>query len=654
MPDGPVSAKHHDVFLSYSRTDEAFAVRLEERLEAFKPPADLAVPHRRLEVFRDKEDIAGTELHGALAAYLAEAGSLVILCSPASRASPWVDQEIRDFAARKGADRVIPVMISGIPNNEAGPDDESRKAFPDALLELGTVPLAVDYRGFETSASKRVDREEWAGPWYTLLANIYGVERRDIEARDLRRRRRLRVLWASAGAGVSLALLGLTLWAWVERGRAEVNAGEAARQARIAGDNAATARANEATATRNAARADSQTVIALENAEEAERQRRNAEAEAERATNLLIQAQQVRLGGEFLTLFERNQRLRAFRALDTLGFWTDSPDLSDLPETLGSVGADAVAGIASADSTGLRDLFAQVTRMEPVPASPQEVYAVIRASYGPLVAHPQVFGAMAYRLQDLAARFEAVRPGALSTLEAMRDAYATYHGRAPPDATADEALNARRSVGPGTVMVGSDRGRLETVESFLLQEHEVTHAEYARFDPAHVVPPGQDRHPVTGVTWYQAAAYAAWLGGALPTEAQWALALQGPDGRAYPWGDTPAGDDLREGAANDRCTHAVFMPCSGRRSRPVMSAPQGATPEGIHDLAGNVWEWVGDWYDPEPAAPRGPFDGTQRVLRGGSFHVGATYLTATTRHADDPGQAFDDYGFRVAFPGGAS
>lgn len=85
-----------------------------------------------------------------------------------------------------------------------------------------------------------------------------------------------------------------------------------------------------------------------------------------------------------------------------------------------------------------------------------------------------------------------------------------------------------------------------------------------------------------------------------------------------------------------------------------MSAPQGATPEGIHDLAGNVWEWVGDWYDPEPAAPRGPFDGTQRVLRGGSFHVGATYLTATTRHADDPGQAFDDYGFRVAFPGGAS
>ena len=152
----------------------------------------------------------------------------------------------------------------------------------------------------------------------------------------------------------------------------------------------------------------------------------------------------------------------------------------------------------------------------------------------------------------------------------------------------------------------------------------------------------QKRHPsrpVVGVSWFEAAAYAAWSGARLPTEAEWERAARGTSGRIYPWGDEPAD--------RERLNYLINV----GHPTPVGIYPQGGTPEGIQDLAGNVWEWCWDWYgeyarDPQQN-PRGAADGQYRVLRGGSWFDSEGFARAASRRISAPGFRSDFFGFRV-------
>jgi formylglycine-generating enzyme required for sulfatase activity len=126
------------------------------------------------------------------------------------------------------------------------------------------------------------------------------------------------------------------------------------------------------------------------------------------------------------------------------------------------------------------------------------------------------------------------------------------------------------------------------------------------------VAPGFERHPVNEVTWQGAREYCAWRGARLPTEAEWEAAARGREGRIYPWGNAPPTAD-----------RAVFGRGRGGTA-PVGSHPAGATPEGVHDLAGNVAEWTSSSYLPYPYrgddGREDPQAGGERVTRGGD-HV---------------------------------
>src|SRR5215472_16652859 len=213
----------HDAFISYSRKDRAFAVRLHKALGNYVPPRDLPLPRRRLDVFRDEEDFTGAEYYQSVDRHLRDSRKLIVLCSPAARSSQFVNDEIHRFAGANGPEHIIALLVAGIPNNEATPEQSAQMAFPDALVTVMKMPLAADYRGFDPGRS-RVDRGPYEGSWYTTLANLYDISRSEIEQRERKRRRARRRLIAVSTATASIVLAGLSLIAWIKTQDALQNA----------------------------------------------------------------------------------------------------------------------------------------------------------------------------------------------------------------------------------------------------------------------------------------------------------------------------------------------------------------------------------------------------------------------------------------------
>lgn len=210
----------YDAFISYSRRDREFAFSLEKRLEAYKPPKDLAVPRRRLKIFRDEGDLTGNEYFRSIERHLNGSAKLIVVCSPAACASEYVNDEIRRFVDANGPQNIIPILLAGIPNNEATPDQSGERAFPDALCEAMQMPLATSYLGF-TGDKDKVQKGKFEGSWYTLLANLYEISRDEIEQRDRKRQRRTRRVAAAIAGAVIVSLAILAAIAWWQKGVAD-------------------------------------------------------------------------------------------------------------------------------------------------------------------------------------------------------------------------------------------------------------------------------------------------------------------------------------------------------------------------------------------------------------------------------------------------
>lgn len=203
-----------------------------------------------------------------------------------------------------------------------------------------------------------------------------------------------------------------------------------------------------------------------------------------------------------------------------------------------------------------------------------------------------------------------------------------------------------------------------SLPAFRVDAHEVTVAEFALFltyaggelhfhpnqpvervEGGYLPVVGTDGQAIRQVTWQAADDYCRWVGKRLPTEAEWERAAAGTDDRTYPWGE--------EGARCDRA--AVYTGRTFCVDQPVEvgTHPAGATPEGVHDLAGNVGEWTADWYGPYPTEaqvdPRGPDEGAHKVVRGGGFLESGTSLRTHTRRPVPPTARADDLGFRCAW-----
>jgi len=218
----------------------------------------------------------------------------------------------------------------------------------------------------------------------------------------------------------------------------------------------------------------------------------------------------------------------------------------------------------------------------------------------------------------------------------------------------------------GTFLMGSDMVDQEqpvhsvTLDAFWMDRTEVTNGMYALCvaagacvqprsgntytrdsdygDAAHA------NYPVVWVSWRRAEDYCRWAGRRLPTEAEWEYAARGGlAGMTYPWGDE-----------DPSCKQANFSKCVGGTNS-VGSYPPNDY--GLYDMAGNVWEWVADWYDEDyystspaenPLGPASPGSGGNCVIRGGAWCFDERFMRSAMRYAGDPGAADNDLGFRCA------
>jgi formylglycine-generating enzyme required for sulfatase activity/Tfp pilus assembly protein PilF len=278
------------------------------------------------------------------------------------------------------------------------------------------------------------------------------------------------------------------------------------------------------------------------------------------------------------------------------------------------------------------------------------------------------FNRVEQALADYGSFLKLRDPDEIQSVINKAETYIRLHSAAPTPTLAagtimTNAIDGARYVyvPAGPFIMGLDEGGFDEkpqheveLDAFWIMQTEVTNEQYEKCVQADICTlpfnptwgtdefwAKYDQHPVTYVTWEQATVYAEWAGGRLPTEAEWEKAARGMDGRLYPWGSQqPTAQRLN------------FDKQIGE-PQPVGRYPDGASPYGALDMAGNVWEWVIDWYDPDyyytsPSEnPTGPPTGERRVLRGGAYDSPASDVGSYYREGGGMSDKYDDSGFRV-------
>ena len=222
------------------------------------------------------------------------------------------------------------------------------------------------------------------------------------------------------------------------------------------------------------------------------------------------------------------------------------------------------------------------------------------------------------------------------------------------------------TMGSSNGMPDEKPGHIVNLTTFYMDKYEVTNALYKVCVGAGVcqVPshsglgyhgdasstyddPNFANHPVAWIDWGGAQTYCEWRGAHLPSETEWEKAARGTDGRKYPWGDAI---DLTFANYGDNAPDN-YAGMIGKTTA-VGSYPKGQSPYGIYDMAGNVWEWVADWYDVYPGGDLSANDAfgkqTYRVLRGGSWNDQPDLLRTSFRGGNSPDSTLNYIGFRCA------
>jgi Sulfatase-modifying factor enzyme 1 len=290
-------------------------------------------------------------------------------------------------------------------------------------------------------------------------------------------------------------------------------------------------------------------------------------------------------------------------------------------------------------------------RGEGVEANPKEAYSLAMRLEG----MDPVITAEVARLLMLVSRANAaavIERHALPSDIELQSLLSQAKGLTPPVAVAT-ALREEPAKVPGLSRVTPVSGSTAAVfgwiripdgngiKAFELAKTEVTNKQYrACVEAGACTPPstyiGTDDYPVVNVDWAQAKAFSAWAGGRLPTEAEWVHAARsGGMAQEYPWGNNEA-----------TCETAAIRGC-GTGAAPACSKPQGNTAQGLCDMAGNVWEWTGDWFNGAPADSAAS-PGTARVFRGGSWKDSSGAAKANFRDGNIPSSSADNVGLRPA------
>ena len=221
--------------------------------------------------------------------------------------------------------------------------------------------------------------------------------------------------------------------------------------------------------------------------------------------------------------------------------------------------------------------------------------------------------------------------------------------------------------------IGAKPAHHVSLDAYYIDKYEVTNAEYfsfwmtvgaenSAFTPVsygeHVgigdwpeIAQEKPNYPVVGISWDAADAYAKWANKRLPTEAEWEKAARGTDERIWPWGNaffvSIRGANVHANVWNGKDGYDNVL-------APVGNYPTGASPYGVFDMGGNVWEWVADWfsesyYHRSPSRnPTGPEVGSRRVVRGGSWANGPQLARCMTRMGHHPAIGTSFIGFRLA------